>query len=114
MTTEHQEQQAIFDWAEWQQNNTPELALLHAIPNGQYRKGQRPEPGLKSGVPDMFLPVCRDGWAGLYIELKVGKNKPSDNQSWWIEQLRQQGYHVVVCYGFEEAKPVIEQYLDIR
>ncbi len=63
-------------------------------------------------MPDINLPVARGGYHGLYIELKAGKNKTTRKQEEWIAALRQQGYHVSVCYGWEEAKETIENYLD--
>ena len=39
--------------------------------------------GVKAGVPDICLPVARNGYHGLYIELKAGKNKATKNQEKW-------------------------------
>ena len=36
--------------------------------------------GVKAGVPDIVLPVLRCTYHGLYIELKVGRNKTSLKQ----------------------------------
>ncbi len=113
--SESTEQQALFEWAEIAAKKTPELKLLFAIPNG----GKRPittamrmkAEGQKSGVPDICLPVPCKKYHGLYIEMKVGKNKPSANQLWWIEQLQAQGYRVDVCYGWGEAVKVIVDYV---
>ena len=33
--------------------------------------------GVKAGVPDLCLPVPMNGYAGLYIEMKYGSNKPT-------------------------------------
>jgi hypothetical protein len=66
---------------------------------------------------DLSLPCARGGYHGLYIELKrpvvKGEPKPvvSPEQKYWIEQLRKQGYLVEVCYGWIEAKELIERYL---
>ena len=109
--SEHQEQKALFEWSELQKNVYPGLSLLHAIPNGQYRSGQKMEPGLKAGVPDICLPVPRGDYHGLYIEMKYGKNKPAPAQVWWIGQLRAQGYRVEVCYNWLAAQDVILDYL---
>ena len=69
------------------------------------------EAGLKSGVPDVCLPVARGGYIGLYIENKYGKNKPTENQKRWLRALRAAGHLVAVCYGWEQAKELIESYL---
>lgn len=109
--SERQEQAALFEWAEWQGNNTPELKLLFAIPNGQVRPGQPVEPGLKPGVPDVMLPVMRGRYAGFFGELKVDKNGASDEQKEWLAALSQQGYYCTVQWGFEAMKDAILDYL---
>jgi hypothetical protein len=68
--------------------------------------------GVLAGVSDIMLPVARNGFHGLYIELKVGKNKASDNQEWWIAETTKQGYYSVVCVGWVEASEVIKRYLE--
>lgn len=114
--TEGQEQQAIMQWAEWMKNEYPELALLHHIPNGGKRDKVTAailkREGVKSGVPDLCLPVPRGGFHGLYIELKAGKNIPTPSQSWWIEQLSAQGYWATWCVGADEAIHIIKKYLE--
>lgn len=103
------------DWAGWSCGKYPELALLYHIPNGGRRDraeaARLKAEGVKAGVPDLCLPVARGGWHGLYIELKVPGNRPTQNQREWLEQLRGQGYAAVVCYGFDEARRAIEEYL---
>ena len=113
--TEAQEQRFLFQWAGYAEQQFPELKLLHHVPNGGKRDARTAaslkKEGVKAGVPDICLPVGRGGYLGLYIELKVGKNKTSLKQKEWIEKLRQQGYRVEVCYGWLEAKEEIEQYM---
>mgnify|MGYP000843946137 FL=1 len=128
-TPEHDEQVALFYWAELNKSKVPALELLMAIPNGAYYGGhwstanKMKEEGVKKGVPDVFLPVpmlytnegqATDMKAGLWIEMKAGKNKPSDEQYWWIEQLEEMGYRVEVCYSSQEAIDVINEYLDLN
>ena len=67
--------------------------------------------GLKSGVPDICLPVAMGGFHGLYIELKFGKNKTTKSQDDYIGLLKAQGYKTAVCYGAEEAREEILDYL---
>ena len=110
--TEHWEQVQLFAWA----SARPELALMHAIPNG----GQRDirvavrlrDEGVKAGVPDIFLPVPRGGKHGLYIELKRRKyGRVSPDQLRWMESLMRKGYACAVCHGWEMARDVILDYL---
>jgi len=108
--TEYDEQAAIFQWAN--NHTNPHVGMLYANANGQYRPGQRAEPGLKSGVPDMFLPVPRGGFHGLYIELKRKKGSVTSNaQKKWLRALTERGYAAVICYGAEQAKATIEKYV---
>ena len=112
---EHDEQALLFEWAKAQQGAIPELALLFAIPNAARRSYgaanyMRAE-GLKSGVPDIFLPVPRGGWHGLFLEMKFGSGKPSDNQTAWIAALQDQGYRAEIVYGCDDARNIIESYL---
>ena len=96
--TESQHQATLIKWSQLPQvrEKYPELKLLHHIPNGGKRdpieakhlKSQ----GVKSGVPDLSLPVARKNYHGLYIELKTETGRPSDNQKWWIEELNGQQY----------------------
>jgi len=112
--TEHDEQSALFSWAVLSRH--PELDLMFAIPNAAKRSfklaAMMKAEGLKSGVPDIFLPVARNGRHGLFIEMKRVKGSvTSKAQSVWIESLNNAGYKAVICKGWIEAKDAIEDYL---
>lgn len=109
--SERDDQKALFSWAEWRSNQDERLALMYAVPNGQYRPGQRMEPGLKPGVPDVCLPVPCGDYHGLYLELKHGRNSTTDAQDWWLDRLEAQGYQCRVAHGFDEAVRCVERYL---
>jgi hypothetical protein len=114
--SESVEQICLFRWAMYEECKYPELALLYHIPNGGKRnittaKRLKAE-GVKSGVPDIHLPVPRNGFHGLYIELKKQKGScTTEKQDDWIEALNAHGYLAVVCKGWEEASKKIIQYL---
>lgn len=115
---EHYEQKALFLWAEYQAKNTPELSLLFSIPNGGQRNiiiaRKLKDEGVKAGVPDMYLPVARGSYHGLFIELKSKDGVTSKNQDLWLRRLEEQGYMAQVCYGWQEAKEEIEKYLALK
>ena len=115
MPTEAEEQVALFQWAKLQEHWKPELQLLYAVPNGGSRHkleaANMKRQGVKAGVPDICLPYPSGGYHGLYIELKVGKNKTSPMQEEWLKRLNDAGYKAVTCYGFLAAKNTIEEYL---
>lgn len=117
--TENQEQALIFEWAAYNEDKHPELKLLHAIPNGGYRPPKTAAilkaTGVKSGVPDICLPVPRGEHHGLYIELKRRKGGAlSANQRIWLNALTEQGHMAVCCKGADEAIRTIERYLKCK
>jgi hypothetical protein len=119
--TEDTHQEALIKWADISASESFPTNLLHSIPMGGFRnprEGARLKAqGARKGMLDLSLPCARGGYHGLYIELKrpvvKGEPKPvvSPEQKYWIEQLRKQGYLVEVCYGWIEAKELIERYL---
>jgi hypothetical protein len=115
--TENAEQAALFQWADFAALTYPELVMMYAIPNGGLRDARTAvtlqRTGVKSGVPDICLPVARGGYNGLYIEMKRQKGGVlSANQKIWIDRLRAHGNKAVVCKGWEAARDAITDYLD--
>ena len=97
-------------------NQFPELRLLIHIGNGGWRS--KPEAvrfkkmGVHPGVSDLFLPVARGGFHGLWVEMKRQKGgKLSPDQKQWIEDMTEQHYLAVRADGAEEACDVIYKYL---
>ena len=112
---EHAEQCAVIDWARAHEDVYPALRLLYAVPNGGYRHpatgAALVREGVRSGIPDLCLPVARRGFHSMYIEMKRIGGRPSSAQLYIIEQLREFGNMAVVCYGAGEAIRALEHYL---
>lgn len=108
-STEAQEQEAVVEFCTWRR-----IPVFH-IPNGGYRNPREAAKlkaqGVKPGVPDLCIPVARGGYHGLYIEMKVGKNKPTEHQEKWLKLLNEQGYKAIVCYGALNAICAIKRYV---
>lgn len=144
--SESSQQSALFCWAAIeaatarngdQDERRMSLIMLHAIPNGDQRgdgtkKGAQIagnrliREGLRSGVPDVCLPVPnfvgqQVSCCGCYIEMKRPDLKRaddplhgcSDDQKKWITSLRAYGYRVEVCYTWIEAREVLLDYLGL-
>ena len=115
---EAEDQMALIEWCERMKGKYPELDLIHHIPNEGKRSkatgAQLVSLGLKKGVPDLFLPVARGKWHGLYIEMKANNGKPSVEQNQWLCKLRAQGYRCIVAWSFEYARDFIEWYINIK
>lgn len=113
---ESSEQVSLFEWCEYSLGKYPQLSLLFHVPNGGFRSaataGRMKAEGVKAGVPDLCLPVARGGYHGLFIEMKAGRNKPTELQKKWLTDLQEQGYLTAVCYGWEEAARLLTDYLE--
>ncbi len=116
--TEHDEQRDLFTWILMLPSG--HLArLAFAVPNGartsiSVAKRLKAE-GLRAGVPDIVLPVARGNCHGLMIEMKREGGHDSDlaaNQRNWRDALAEQGFRVVVAFGFEQARTAILEYLN--
>lgn len=107
------EQISLFNWAERNTHVLPCLSLMYHVPNeGKRTNGAVLKAmGLKTGVPDVVLPVAHNNFHGLYLEMKYGDNKPTKAQKDFMAALRQQGYKTAVCHSAEEAKETILEYL---
>ena len=62
-------------------------------------------------MPDLFLPVGRGSYHGLFIELKYGKNKPTEKQTEWLKSLMNKAtlsLYVMVARGKRKNIKVFE------
>ena len=108
------EQAKVIAWARANENNYPYLWMLHSSLNGvkmtKAQAGRAIAQGMLSGVPDLFLPVPKNGYHGLFIEMKYGSNKVTENQEKFLRNAANVGYAVSVCYSANEAIKRIEDY----
>lgn len=108
LSSETAEQEALIEYCD-----VRHIPIVH-IPNEGKRSAayaaQMKRAGLRKGFPDLFVPLAREGFHGLFIELKYGRGKTSPEQEEWLALLSLNGYRAVVCYGFEEAAREICRY----
>jgi hypothetical protein len=121
--TEHQEQAELISTCDKFKHMYPGAELIFAIPNaGGFSGGYRSNvgrvaklkaEGVRSGVPDLFLPVPRGGFHGFFIEMKTADGGDvSKNQQEWRATLEGQGYLVGIGCGCADAWQMIRYYLD--
>jgi hypothetical protein len=101
--SEHQEQCAFVHWLRTKTNY-----LFYASANGGKRDpisgAKLKASGVRKGVPDIMIAEPHGQYHGLYIEMKKTKGGVvSDEQKWWLQQLKQRGYRALVAYGCDEA-----------
>jgi hypothetical protein len=70
--------------------------------------------GMMPGMCDMCLPVARGGHNALYVELKVNKNKPTENQKAVIKKLNKWGNLAIVCWGQDQVKEQLLKYIALE
>ncbi len=114
--SESAHQKALFAWVAAQTRH-PLLKLCFAIPNGGHRNkvtaARLKAEGVRAGIPDIFLPVPRHYYHGFFIEMKVGKNKESTAQLMWCGRLAALGYQYKTCYGWEDARDALIDYMEM-
>ena len=115
-TTEHQEQVAVINWFRLQYKQYANY--LFAIPNGGIRNIRTAvklkKEGVLAGVSDLFLMIPMNGYHGLWIEMKSIDGRVSNSQKEFMGAATLMGYPAIVCYGFEDAKNAINNYLQNR
>ena len=112
--TESQEQIAVIKWADAQPGIR---GRLMAIPNGAHKlpasAAKFKREGLRPGVPDLFLPISKQGFHGIWIEMKRTKGGViSDVQADWVRFLRGEGYEAYICEGADKTIKIIKDYLE--
>ncbi len=102
VTEKSSEDQHQIAFASWFRKNNPGVLIFH-IPNGGTRNLREALKlkcmGVTPGIPDLFIPSLR-----LWIEMKKIKGKLSDEQKEVITYLESHGYHVLIGFGFDDAK----------
>ncbi len=110
--SEHALQVECLRWLRYQH---PDV-LCYAIPNGAYTTKTTARKlvaeGVVHGIPDLCIPIPRNGFASLYIEMKNGKaGRLSDHQKELIPRLEAYGNKVVVCRTIDEFMREVTMYL---
>ena len=96
--------------------------LFWATPNGASLSGRGKAmnklkaEGFLPGVSDLIIFEPRGGYSCLFLEMKKsdGGNGASENQLWFIREVKKRGAFGIVCNGADEAKQAIDDYLNGR
>jgi len=85
-----------------------------AIPNGGLRNikvaAKLKQEGVKAGVADLFVALSNGKYHGLFIEVKVGKNRQQPNQKIFEQKVVENGYQYKVVRSIDEMIAVIREY----
>ena len=106
----HQKQ--LIQWAK----QFPWGQFLFHIPNettgGRGWIVRNSQMGCRKGVPDLMLPIPMNGYNGLFIEMKRPGGRLEYIQKRWLAALSEFGYLAVCCKGWEEARDVLQGYME--
>ena len=112
---ERHSQMAVFDWAKKCSGLWPCLHLLHSVPNEGKRSYATAKMlkamGLKTDIPDIWLPVARGGFLGWVTELKREDEDPTDGQVAWLHALRAEGWQTHVFYNAPSTIESLQAYV---
>jgi len=110
-------QSALMEWARMPATvaGLPGIELMSSSLNGvrlsKAQAGKAKAAGMLKGEWDLKIPVARGGYIGLIIEMKIKPNKPTEEQEWYGEAMRREGWSTFVCYEWTDAVRVITHYL---
>ena len=116
---EDKHQIAYFEWIRTQHILVGDArialgSIAYHTPNERKEKHERQRLwrlGVLNGVSDICVPVPHEPYAGLYIELKAHKNKPTPEQDVFLSRMRFLGYDAHWCTGWDKAREITESYL---
>lgn len=76
-----------------------------------YYRAKLAKKGLKKGVPDILIFEPNKKFNGLAIELKANYNKPSEEQTQWLYNLKSKGWDSYWTNSIDECISIIQEYL---
>ena len=93
--------------------------LIFAIPNGGKRNlitaMKMKAEGVLAGIPDLMVAASRNGYHGLFIEMKNGKvGRVTEHQTEAMKRLEAEGYKCEVVRDFASFCQVTEDYLQTK
>ena len=107
----------FFSLMRWHAIKWPKLNKIFSTWNGVKFESEQAAiraktTGLVAGVPDIIWPVKNDRFSGLWLEMKIKPNRPTEKQLEFIELLNSEGYHAQVVWSAREAEEVVINYIN--
>ena len=118
--TEYDHQRAVFGWAEIISRRHPDFEMIVGSLNGIWIQGKNKWQIIKTlqaagcfpvGYPDVFWPLYRKPYSGLYIELKRDrKSKVNPDQVKWQNWLTIQRFFATISWSENDTKDILMRY----
>lgn len=118
---EYAHQRAVFGFAEVMSIRHPEFKRIVGSLNGMWLEGENKYAVISKlqkagcftvGYPDLFWPLYRNPYSGLYIELKRDNGKLSAEQIEWLRWLTTQRFFATVSWSENETKDILMRYFN--
>lgn len=110
--SETEEQIAVIDYCD-----IYGIPIYHIANEGKrtrYTGSLLKQMGMRTGFPDLCVPVPKGKFHGFYIEMKSLSGKATEDQKRWLKTLKNNGYATAICNGADEAINKIEKYMKLK
>jgi hypothetical protein len=95
----------------WFKLNHPKCLIISHPLEATYNRRDLILMGACPGTPDIQIIEPNVLYRGLWLELKMGRNKASELQIEFMHKLELRGYKTAVCYSLDEAINIVNDYL---
>jgi len=111
---EFQLQCSFIEWLEYQHPNVLFCATVGGVRQTLLQGLRLKKQGYRKGIPDLMIYEQNLTSIGLALEFKAGKNKPTEYQTRWHNDLRARQWQVHTVYTLEDAIKVTNDYLKLK
>jgi len=113
--TEHAIQAGYMEWVTIMARTDWRYLNIWANPNAG-KRGPRAawllkREGMKRGVPDITVAIQTPHAAGLYLEFKSEKGKPTKEQIEFLQRLNKAGYIAIIVRTLTEAMEITKDHM---
>jgi hypothetical protein len=98
----------------WFKCQFPNVTIFHPKNGGSFNaiEGAKfKKMGVLPGVPDLFIMRAKNGFNGMFIELKVDKNTQTDSQKEFERKALMEGFTYLVVRSVDEFMQICNDYL---
>ena len=114
MKPEQVEMIIIFDWIRKQKLHKVAFHIANERKTTPQGGALLRRMGVLAGVSDIFLARAKNGFHGLFLEIKADGGKLSPNQIEFLKSMDTEGYDTDTCVGHKAAIQRISEYLGLQ
>lgn len=113
MKRSNPEELEIKAYLEWMHLQHSDIIVFKIQNEGKRNPLTAKKIGIVAGMPDLCILKPIGNWHGLFIEMKRqdGRGRVSAAQEALMEKINKENYYCSVCFGWQSAKLITENYL---